>query len=85
MWSSVGEVTALAMNSTPTPMIRNTCAGVLSIANYSAPIRILESDGHDDDDPMGMMDHLEIVFGKDGVDKNNEKNDRGFKADKFYG
>lgn len=86
VWSFMGEVTALAMNSKPTTMIRNTCAGVLSTANYSAPIRILESNGNDDDDdPMGMMDHLEIVFGNDDVDKEKKKNDRGFKADKFYG
>lgn len=87
-WSSVGEVTALAMNSKPTTMMRNTCAGVLSTANYSAPIRILEGDG-DGDDAMGMADHLEIVFGKAGVDNdtttNNNRNGRGFKADKFYG
>ena len=27
-WDSIGEVTALAMNSTPTVMLRNTCAGI---------------------------------------------------------
>ena len=57
-WDSIAEVTALAVNSTPTTALRNTCAGITEINIFKLPVRILAAPGAD-----GRGDHLELVFG----------------------
>lgn len=57
-WDSIGEVTALAMDSTPTVLLRNTCAGIMELNIYKLPVRVLAIR-----DSEGDGDHLELVFG----------------------
>lgn len=40
-WDSISEVTALAMNSTPTVLLRNTCAGISELNIFKLPVRVL--------------------------------------------
>ncbi|KAM0804319.1 hypothetical protein BDR22DRAFT_959977 [Usnea florida] len=77
-WDSIGEVTALAMNSTPTILLKNTCAGILELNIFKIPVRVLAFR----DDEAGDGEHLELVFGD--VD---EKNVRGtpIKPNRVYG
>ena len=58
-WDSIGEVTALAMNSTPTAALRNTCAGITELDVFKLPVRVLALR-----DAEGDGEHLELVFGK---------------------
>ena len=58
-WDSIAEVTALAMNSTPTAALRNTCAGISELHIFQLPVRILAKR----DDEEGDGEHLELVFG----------------------
>ncbi|KAI9858154.1 MAG: hypothetical protein M1813_007803 [Trichoglossum hirsutum] len=54
-WTNVTDVAALAMNSTPTQALDNTCAGIEKVSTYELPVRIV---------PRGPEgDHLELVFG----------------------
>ena len=57
-WDSSAELLALAMNSTPTKYLQNTCAGIIGIKTFQTRIRVLARrvDGNQDD-------HLELVFG----------------------
>jgi hypothetical protein len=57
-WDSIAEVTALAINSTPTTALRNTCAGITEIRIFKVPVRILAMR-----DLEGDGEHLELVFG----------------------
>ena len=57
-WDSMAEVTALAMNSTPTAALRNTCAGITELKIFKLPIRILVKN-----DVEGEGEHLELSFG----------------------
>ena len=57
-WDSIGEVTALAMNSTPTVLLRNTCAGITELNIFKLPVRVLAFA-----DAEGDGEHLELVFG----------------------
>ena len=57
-WDSIGEVTALAMNSTPTATLRNTCAGITELNIFKLPVRVLAFR-----DAEGDGEHLELVFG----------------------
>lgn len=57
-WDSVGEVTALAMNSMPTTLLRNTCAGISELGIFKLPVRVLAIR-----DEEGDGEHLELVFG----------------------
>ena len=57
-WDSIAEVTALAMNSTPTALLRNTCAGISELHIFKLPVRIVASK-----DEEGEGEHLELVFG----------------------
>ena len=54
----MAEVTALAMNSTPTAALRNTCAGITELSIFKLPIRILVKN-----DVEGEGEHLELSFG----------------------
>ena len=76
-WDSIGEVTALAMNSTPTTLLKNTCAGIMELNIFKLPVRVLAV--RDDE---GDGEHLELVFGN--VD---EKNIKGtpIKPNRVYG
>jgi hypothetical protein len=65
------------MNSKPTPIIKNACAGIISTDTFSVPVRILETEG-----TPGCMDHLELVFGTDDV---SEAANRHLKPNKAYG
>ena len=58
-WDSIGEVTALAMNSTPTTLLRNTCAGIMELNIYKLPVCVLAVR----DSEEGDGEHLELVFG----------------------
>lgn len=65
------------MNSTPTTLLRNTCAGIMKLNIFKLPVRVLAI--RDDE---GDGEHLELVFGN--VDK---KDARGtpIKPNRVYG
>ena len=58
-WDSIGEVTALAVNSTPTALLRNTCAGITELNIFKTPVRVLAFRDNEHSDG----EHLELVFG----------------------
>lgn len=76
-WDSIGEVTALAMNSTPTAALRNTCAGITELNIFKLPVRVLAFR-----DAEGDGEHLELVFGK--LDEKTLES-RTIKANRAYG
>lgn len=76
-WDSIGEVTALAMNSTHTAALRNTCAGITKLNIFKLPIRVLAFR-----DTEGDGEHLELVFGK--PDEKTLEN-QTIKANRVYG
>ena len=46
------------MNSTPTALLKNTCAGIMELNIFKLPVRVLAvRDGE------GDGEHLELVFG----------------------
>lgn len=47
------------MNSTPTTLLRNTCAGIMKLNIYKLPVRVLAVR----DSEEGDGEHLELVFG----------------------
>lgn len=57
-WDSIAEIVALAMNSSPTKHLQNTCAGVLGIKTFQTPVRIMVTN-----EGSGKDEHLELVFG----------------------
>ena len=58
-WDSIGEVTALAVNSTPSALLRNTCAGITELNIFKTPVRVLAFRDSENSDG----EHLELVFG----------------------
>ncbi|KAG9569013.1 hypothetical protein KCU71_g2731, partial [Aureobasidium melanogenum] len=54
-WDSIGELTALAIMSTPDDRLRNTSAGIETVALFKLPMNIRANDNN----------HLEIVFKDD--------------------
>lgn len=54
-WDSIGELTALAIMSRPEYKLRNTSAGIETVALFRLPMNIRTVD----------KDHLEILFGED--------------------
>ena len=52
-WDSVAELIALAINSSPTDTLQNTCAGIIGTRAFQTPVRIVETTGG----------HLELLFG----------------------
>ena len=76
-WDSIGEVTALAMNSTPTTALRNTCAGITELNIFKLPVRVLTFR-----DEEGDGEHLELVFGD--LDEKTLEN-KTIKANRVYG
>ena len=93
-WDSIGEVTALAMNSTPTAVLRNTCAGITELNIFKLYVRntcagITELNIFKLPvrflafrDPEGDGEHLELVFGK--PDEKTLEN-QTIKANRVYG
>ncbi|KAI4115064.1 MAG: hypothetical protein LQ345_004271, partial [Seirophora villosa] len=67
-WDSIAEVTALAVNSSPTAALRNTCAGITELHIFKLPVRVLAMA-----DEEGEGEHLELVFGNVDEEK-MEKN-----------
>ena len=59
-WDSISEVTALAVNSAPSALLRNTCAGITELGIFKIPVRVLAV--RDDESSDG--EHLELVFGE---------------------
>ncbi|KAL8703205.1 MAG: hypothetical protein Q9225_008123 [Loekoesia sp. 1 TL-2023] len=57
-WDSITELVVLAVNSSPSLQLRNTCAGVHQMAVFRLPVRILTSKDAD-----GEEDHLGLHFG----------------------
>lgn len=53
-WDSAAELVALAMNSSPTKVLENTCAGIMGRQALNTPVRVLET----------APGHLELVFGQ---------------------
>lgn len=53
-WDSVAELVALAMNSSPTETLQNTCAGITGRRAYETRVRVLKT----------SEKHLELVFGE---------------------
>lgn len=79
-WDSIAEVTALAMNSTPTVALRNTCAGITELDIFKIPVRVLAARDEEGSD----REHLELVFEyADG--KTTELGHSTMKADRSYG
>ena len=76
-WDSIAEVTALAVNSSPTTALRNTCAGIAETSIFRTPVRILAFM-----DPEGEGEHLEMVF---GGRNDNADGDRTIKTNRTYG
>lgn len=58
-WDSIGEVTALAVNSAPSTLLRNTCAGITELNIFKTPVRVLAFRDNENSDG----EHLELVFG----------------------
>lgn len=52
-WDSAAELVVLAMNSSPTEILQNTCAGVVGRKAYETRVRVLKTNDK----------HLELVFG----------------------
>lgn len=53
-WDSTAELVALAMNSSPTEVLQNTCAGIIGSTALKTPVRVLAT----------TQGHLELVFGE---------------------
>jgi len=54
-WDTVSEVTALAMQSQPTQLLKNTCAGISTTRVFSHLVKVVETGAE--------RDHLELDFG----------------------
>ena len=83
-WDSIAEVTALAMNSTPTAALRNTCAGITELHIFQLPVRVLAK--RDDEESDG--EHLELVFGNHdsfGGKKKGEEEAKLIRYNRAYG
>lgn len=53
-WDSTAEFVALTMNSSPTEILQNTCAGIIGLKAFKTPVRVLAT----------TQGHLELVFGE---------------------
>lgn len=53
-WDSTTEFVALTMNSSPTKILQNTCAGIIGSTALKTPVRVLAT----------TQGHLELVFGE---------------------
>ncbi|KAL8793220.1 MAG: hypothetical protein Q9195_004156 [Heterodermia aff. obscurata] len=88
-WDTLAELTALAVNSPAAAELRNTCAGIASMALFKTQVRveaIYEDDGSREKDKFDQATeppggHLQLVFGNDNVDTVHE----GVKMNTKYG
>ena len=76
-WDSIVEVTALAVNSMPTTLLRNTCAGIVELGIFKIPVRVLALR-----DEEGDGEHLELVF---GTTDEKTVEDKIIKPNRVYG
>lgn len=53
-WDSAAEIVALAMNSSPTDILQNTCAGIVGRKALKTSVKVLAT----------TPGHLELVFGE---------------------
>lgn len=53
-WDSVAELVALAMNSSPTKILQNTCAGIMGRKALKTSVKVVAT----------TPGHLELVFGQ---------------------
>ena len=58
-WDTAAEVIALAMNSSPTRHLQNTCSGIYGMRPFRTIVRIVATT----QEVGGQEDHLELVFG----------------------
>ena len=58
-WDSAAEIFALAMNSSPTQHLKNTCSGIIGLKPFRTRVRIIATSNT----AVDKADHLEIVFG----------------------
>ena len=58
-WDSTAELIALAMNSSPTRHLQNTCAGIIGVKTFQTTVRVQASQSEG-----GKDGHLELVFGE---------------------
>ena len=77
-WDSAAEVVALAMNSSPTQHLENTCSGIYGMKAFQTTVRIVATKR----DSSGIDDHLELVFGDESEAKRPEVR---MKMDEEYG
>lgn len=77
-WDSIGEITALAVNSTPSTLLRNTCAGITELNIFKVPVRILAFRDNENSDG----EHLELVF--DDLDEKSIQH-QVIKENRVYG
>ena len=77
-WDSAAEVVALAMNSSPTQHLENTCSGIYGIKVFQTTVRIVATKR----ESSGTEDHLELVFGDESEAKGPEVR---MKMDEEYG
>ena len=73
-WDSIAEFVALAMNSSPTKALRNTCAGITELHIFQLPVRVVVMQ-----DNEGDGGHLELIFG------NGKSNGDRIKPNRAYG
>jgi len=69
-WSTLGELLALALNSSPSPALQNTCAGVSEARTWRQIVTVRET----------YPAHLELVVGQEA-----QTNYPLPQADKYYG
>jgi hypothetical protein len=68
-WESLPDLVSLSLNSHPTKVLQNTCAGVRTMEVFMKNVQIQATRGVDHDrDEMDTSeeDHLEIMFSSDG-------------------
>ena len=67
-WDSAAEVIALAMNSSPTQYLQNTCSGIYGMRPFQTTVRIVATAPT----PGEKQDHLELVFGPSSEAKTSQ-------------
>ena len=59
-WDSAAEIFVLAINSSPTLHLKNTCSGIIGLKPFRITVRIIATSNVEGE----KADHLEIVFGE---------------------
>ena len=58
-WDSVAEIFVLAMNSSPSRYLENTCSGIIGMKPFRTSVRIVATAS----EAGATEDHLELKFG----------------------